>query len=88
MSSDSFKLFLEDIGKRLKYYREDVKGISQSDFGSPLKKSANAVKNYEIGPKGNRNHQIPLEYLFEVSDHYNVRLEWLLFDQPPIHKKS
>jgi hypothetical protein len=88
MSRDSFEIFLQGIGSRLKYYRKKVKGMSQTNFGLPLKKSANAVKNYEKGPKGDRNFQIPLEYLFEVSKHYEVRLEWLLFEQPPIEKKS
>ena len=88
MSSENFDNFLKGIGKRLKYYRKEVKGLTQAEFGKPLKKSTNAVKNYEKGPQEDRDHQIPLDYLFEVSSHYKVRLEWLIFEQKPIQKKS
>jgi len=53
MSSENYKDFIGQIGKRIRAYRK-IKGQSLSDFGKPFHKSLNAIKNYEIGPQSGR----------------------------------
>lgn len=88
MSSDNFKVFIKKVGRRIRAYR-NFKGLSQEMFGKPLGKSPNAIKNYERGPKGNRDHKIPLEILYEISIKHEIPIEYLLFGKkfrPPKKK--
>ncbi|MHC1760430.1 MAG: helix-turn-helix domain-containing protein [Negativicutes bacterium] len=57
------------IGNRLKNLRGK---LSQTSFGEPIGYKYSYVKACEHGKKPS------LEYLFKVSQHYNVSFDWLL----------
>jgi len=69
----------KEIGVRLR----EVRGaLSQTSFGNSIGYSYSYVKSCEHGKKQS------LEYLFKVSDVYNVSLEWLLKGTASIDAKA
>jgi hypothetical protein len=67
------------IGLRLREVRGN---LSQTAFGDPLGYKYGYVRDCEHGKKPS------LEYLFLVSSHYGVSLEWLLKGMSPIDDKT
>lgn len=68
------------IGKRLKQLRKKI-GMSQKEFAEKLNITPSSLNNYEVGRRN-----IPPEILADLSDKFNVNIDWLLTGNDPMFK--
>lgn len=68
-NNNKLEIDYEEIGKRLRKARGT---LSQTAFGEPIGYRYGYVKDCEHGKKPS------LEYLFKISNYYNISLDWLI----------